>query len=76
MEAWVEVEGLVWREKGEAFPALQLHKKVVGAVVVCVGHDTSTTYPQIDLRGRKNTIKNIIPFYSFVPRLPSAFPCL
>ena len=53
MEAWVEVEGLVWREKGEAFPALQLHKKVVGAVVVCVGHDTSATYPQIDLRGRK-----------------------
>ena len=49
MEAWVEVEGLVWREKGEAFPALQLHKKVVGAVVVCVGHDTSATYPQIDL---------------------------
>lgn len=54
MEAWVEVEGLVWWEKGEAFPALQLHKKVVGAVVVCVGHDTSTTYPQIDLQGRKN----------------------
>lgn len=49
MEAWVEVEGLVWREEGEVFPALQLHKKVVGAVVVCVGHDASTTYPQIDL---------------------------
>ena len=49
MEAWVEVEGLVWREEGEALPTLQLHKKVVCAVVVCVGHDTSTTYPQIDL---------------------------
>lgn len=72
MEAWVEVEGLVWWEKGEAFPALQLHKKVVGAVVVCVGHDTSTTYPQIDLRGRKNITR----FYNFVPRFPSSFPCL
>lgn len=49
MEARVEVEGLVWREEGEAFPALQLHKKVVGAVVVRVGNDASTTYPQIDL---------------------------
>ena len=49
MEAWVEVEGLVWWEEGEAFLALQLHKKVVGTVVVRVGHDTGTTYPQIDL---------------------------
>ena len=58
MKAWVEVESLVWREEGETFPALQLHKKVVGAVVVRVGHDASTTYPQIDLRGRKNRIKH------------------
>lgn len=63
MKARVEIEGRVWGKEGKSLSSLQLHEEVEGAVVVCVGHYSCPSDPQIDLHVIKthSTVKNEIP---------------
>ena len=59
MQARVEVERLIGWSKREALPPSQLHKEVVGAVVVGVGDQPCLPDPHVDLQIEKEQQKMV-----------------